>query len=363
MSVSRGRGEHSHISVLILSHNRPRHIVDAARSALNQTLDPSAFEVVVAKNYADAKIDGFLSNSGARHFVLLDEDGGTKFSQAIPALRGDVVVLLDDDDLFSPSKLEVVSRVFRQIPDLAFYHHGRTLIDEEGNDLTPRRFRGQPLKSSKPRLFVPDNAKRTTLRTMLQYDPLFNCSSIAFRKAVIEPFLPVFEGAFSIDHLLFAASYLSSGSLLLEETPLTRYRVHNCGKVSGDLGGPESLRSLYKQAGRMRDSYRRLVALTSDGRAPELEDLGNSMIALIGLWQSIVNPRTSRKLAIEAIGHTLSQRSLRLLSLHWRVLSATSLYALFPRLTRQAFVMSAYQITSRALTESSSVEAAVRSAS
>jgi len=39
-------------------------------------------------------------------------DKGPKFAQAIEEAKGEVILLLDDDDLFLPNKLETIYKIF-----------------------------------------------------------------------------------------------------------------------------------------------------------------------------------------------------------------------------------------------------------
>ena len=104
--------EEPYISVIISVYNRTQYINEAINSVLNQTLDKNKYEILVITNVDLPERDGIrIMKTNERWY-------GASIVQAINNARGEVISILDDDDLFLPNKLEVVYKVFKENKDL-----------------------------------------------------------------------------------------------------------------------------------------------------------------------------------------------------------------------------------------------------
>jgi len=110
------------ISVIITAHNRREFLLDAVNSALNQTLPKDEYEVIVVKNFEDKSIDKFLEEHGVKNIVTNEGPLGAKIAKGVEESRGEVISLLEDDDLWLPQKLEKVKQVF-QDENVIYYHN------------------------------------------------------------------------------------------------------------------------------------------------------------------------------------------------------------------------------------------------
>jgi len=63
-----------YISVIITAYNRREFLLDAFRSALNQTLDRNKYEIIVTKNFTDYKIDNYIKKNAGK-LVFFDKPG------------------------------------------------------------------------------------------------------------------------------------------------------------------------------------------------------------------------------------------------------------------------------------------------
>ena len=55
------------ITVIITAYDRKKFILNAVKSALNQKIPESNYELIVVKNYNDKTIDSFLDKNGIKN--------------------------------------------------------------------------------------------------------------------------------------------------------------------------------------------------------------------------------------------------------------------------------------------------------
>ncbi|AAT42912.1 glycosyltransferase [Picrophilus oshimae] len=87
------------ISVIVTAYNRSEYLLDAVKSALNQTLSKEKYEIIVIKNYNDDNIDEFLNKNNIKN-IIMDGTIGEYLYKGINESKGDIISFLDDDDLF-----------------------------------------------------------------------------------------------------------------------------------------------------------------------------------------------------------------------------------------------------------------------
>lgn len=108
-------------SVVIVNYNYRAYVVEAVESALAQDLPPQ--EVVVVD---DGSTDGsgiLLRERYGHHpqvRLVCKENGGqlSGFVAALPLCTGDVLCLLDSDDLWEKNHLHTLAQAYRQDPSL-----------------------------------------------------------------------------------------------------------------------------------------------------------------------------------------------------------------------------------------------------
>lgn len=108
------------ISVMISAFNRKDFIIQAAKSALNQTLSNEWYEIVVVKNFMDSEVENFLEREGVRSVLSKEDLIGAFFLDGIKECRGDFIAFMDDDDEWDEKKLELVFEILEQHPSIVF---------------------------------------------------------------------------------------------------------------------------------------------------------------------------------------------------------------------------------------------------
>lgn len=97
------------VSVIITAYNRQKYLGNALNSVLNQTLDKDKFEIVVIKNFE-------LSEINYNNIIDIYDDQeylGEKIYKGLHESKGDIICLLDDDDMYREDKLERVTSFFK----------------------------------------------------------------------------------------------------------------------------------------------------------------------------------------------------------------------------------------------------------
>ncbi|SMD30796.1 glycosyltransferase family 2 protein [Picrophilus oshimae] len=198
------------ISVIITAYNRKEFLLDAVKSALNQTLSKEKYEIIVIKNYNDNNIDKFLNKNNIKN-IIMDGTIGEYLYKGINESKGDIISFLDDDDLFFNNKLEYVYNLFKKNNNLIYYHNNSKIIDKNG--------------------------KITKLRINAPY---FNMSSINIKKDIINiDNIIYYIKKISTDQDLFMylCALESDKKIISNKMELTYYRYHNStsNTVSSDI--------------------------------------------------------------------------------------------------------------------------------
>ena len=134
------------VSVALCTHNGERFIDEQLASILLQTVLPD--EVVVSDDASmDATVQrvraAFAAHPDGPSLVLLQNAqplGVTRnFEQAIAACSGAIIVLSDQDDVWSPRRVEAALEAFAD-PAVLLVHSDATLIDGTGAELPDTLF-------------------------------------------------------------------------------------------------------------------------------------------------------------------------------------------------------------------------------
>jgi glycosyltransferase involved in cell wall biosynthesis len=86
------------ISVIITAYNRKRYLQEAICSVLNQTISKDLYEIVVVKNFS-WEHDEQYHRMGVNILNVEEPSLGRKICLALQASHGDIIAILNDDDL------------------------------------------------------------------------------------------------------------------------------------------------------------------------------------------------------------------------------------------------------------------------
>jgi glycosyltransferase involved in cell wall biosynthesis len=108
------------VSILVSNYNYGRFIGDTIKSALDQTY--SNIELIICDDGSTDNsvqiIEEYASRDSRLRLIRKENGGqGSGFNAAFAASRGEIIALLDSDDLFLPRKVERVVADFQAHPD------------------------------------------------------------------------------------------------------------------------------------------------------------------------------------------------------------------------------------------------------
>jgi glycosyltransferase involved in cell wall biosynthesis len=122
-------------SVVITCYNLERYIGEAIESVLSQTA--AGLEIVVVDDCStDGSAERIASYSGVR-YVRTPQNSGVLLATitGVEAASSDLILFLDGDDLWRPTKAERILEAFEADPKLALVTHDLVYVDAEGRPL------------------------------------------------------------------------------------------------------------------------------------------------------------------------------------------------------------------------------------
>jgi len=129
-----------YISVIIPVTDRIQFVSEAINSSLNQSLERTKYEILVVTN-----ID--LPQRAMDNVKIIRSKNkwlGPKVVEGINEAKGEIICLLDDDDLYLPNKLEVVYNAFKENNGLGLFKNPvKVKIEPMTNALIQKAIRVQ----------------------------------------------------------------------------------------------------------------------------------------------------------------------------------------------------------------------------
>jgi glycosyltransferase involved in cell wall biosynthesis len=226
-----------YISVIVTAYNRRKYLPFALRSLEAQTLPRDKFEVIVVKNFEDKESDDIISRNGWKDVYEDSTYHGRKILAGLEESKGDVITVLEDDDVYVSNRLEEVYKAFTSYDRLVYFHNSQAVIDDKGNVLerppfpTSKNLIGgstividiSELQKLAKRYKI--DAADLVLRLRARAD--FNSSSESIRRSVLEADAHLLkEAPVGIDLFIFASSLRAGGLMYFTDEKLTLYRVH-----------------------------------------------------------------------------------------------------------------------------------------
>ena len=214
-----------YISVIITAYNRKEYILEAFKSAINQTLDRDKYEIIVSKNFKDTDLDNYIRKNNGKLIYFKDRYIGEQLVDAIQHAQGEVICFLDDDDLFSKDKLKFVYSTFNKNKNISYLHNYEYFINNKGKILN---IKFNKYKINKSFLLNRWNIEVLNLIKLEQnYDSIFNISSISLKKDnLIDYLIQLKRLNANTDGFMYFVSLNSKTNLYFCNQKLTYYRIH-----------------------------------------------------------------------------------------------------------------------------------------
>ena len=217
------------VSILISNYNYADYLGEAIESCLNQTYDK--FELIVCDDGSTDTSCQILRNYQAldhRIKAMHQVNGGQAraLNAAFHASKGDVICLLDADDVFLPAKLQCVVDAFAAARDSGFAVNKMLRVDKGRKSL------GEiPLLYQLPSGWLGASLDLSGPQVLAGLPPT---SGLSLRRSVAEAIFPLPPGLKAYaDRLIQVVAPLMT-PLVAIQTPLSEYRVHgaNVGGIS-----------------------------------------------------------------------------------------------------------------------------------
>lgn len=187
------------ISVIIPNYNYARFLPLAADSLLAQ--DEAVDEIIIVDDGSTDNSRDVIEAYGDKVIAIFQENAGqaAAISAGFARSTGDIVCILDSDDLFFPDKIRIIKKVYAAHKDAGWVFHDLkhlTLQEARNKDAYPE-FAGDV------RIRSVDCAYRMLHRGKLDYHAPAT-SGLTFRRDFIAPLfpLPAAESIYISDHYI-----------------------------------------------------------------------------------------------------------------------------------------------------------------
>ena len=209
------------ITVLITTYNYGRFIKQAIDSVLAQEFPHDQVQVVVVDDGSTDETAERVREYGSRIEYFYQSNGGqaSALNLGMSKARGEIVALLDADDVFLPGKLAHVAEAFQRNPALGMAYH---------------RLREWHVQTNESREwpFVPISGDfRETPDYFLSYyaQP---ASALAFRRTAMSPLLPIPETIRMLGDCFLASLIPLLSPIVALPEDLALYRIHGSNSYS-----------------------------------------------------------------------------------------------------------------------------------
>jgi glycosyltransferase involved in cell wall biosynthesis len=204
-----------YFTVLIDAYNYGHYIEEAVSSVLAQDFPPEQREVLVVDDGSTDDTAVRLRRFGDAIRVLRKPNGGqaSAFNYGFEQARGEMIALLDADDVWLPEKLRYIHEAFARNPDAGMIYH-RMYWWDGANETTADRY------------FIPVSGRLPESRSALLRYPMASTSCLAFRRAPLEKLLPVPEMLRSQADAFLTALIIFVAPVAAVSEYLGKYRLH-----------------------------------------------------------------------------------------------------------------------------------------
>jgi glycosyltransferase involved in cell wall biosynthesis len=204
-----------YFTVLIDAYNYGEYVEEAVSSALAQDFPAEEREILIVDDGSTDDTQERLKKFQKAIRYLRKPNGGqaSAFNFGFEHARGEVIALLDADDVWMPAKLERVYEEFERHPAAGMVYH-RVHLWNGVSDISEDTY------------FIPISGRVTENRRALLKYPMVGTSCLAFRREALRKLLPVPESLrFQADAYLTALIIFVAEVAAVPEF-LGKYRLH-----------------------------------------------------------------------------------------------------------------------------------------
>jgi O-antigen biosynthesis protein len=208
------------VSVVVPLYNHERYIEEALRSVLTQTMP--AHEVIVVDDGSTDGSAGVVERIRERHPQILlwsKENGGahSAINAGIQRATGDLVAILNSDDVYRPDRLAVMLRELDRAPEADAVVTGLGFIDGEG-----RAIRNSWYEEG----IAFHRRTRDLALTLVNGNIFMTTSNLLARRALFQEIGGFSPLRYAHDLDFFLRLIVRGKSIRIAEQPLVSYRQH-----------------------------------------------------------------------------------------------------------------------------------------
>jgi glycosyltransferase involved in cell wall biosynthesis len=227
------------VSILISNYNYGRYLGDAIESALQQTYDK--LEIIICD---DGSTDGSprimetYRTLDQRLRVIYQANGGQALAlnAAFDISTGDIICLLDADDVFMPDKVRRVVEAFGAAPDAGLAVNRMLIVDKNRKSL------GEiPLLSHLAAGWLGPSLNTCGPRVPPGMPP---CSGLSMRRSIAESIFPLPSTLTAYADTLIQVLAPRITPVVAIQTPSSEYRVHGGNVAAVSAFTEDRLRNL-----------------------------------------------------------------------------------------------------------------------
>jgi glycosyltransferase involved in cell wall biosynthesis len=211
------------VSVVITNYNYDRYLAGAIESALQQTYRHC--EVLVVDDGSTDSSQSIIERYGDRVIPIFQTNNGqaAAFNSGFAASRGELICLLDADDLWLPTKVEQIVAAFQAHAAAAVLYHRVQTITQTGQP------QGVPWP---PYPVIRGNIVQQVSQTGGWW-PFPPSTGLSFSRSFLEQVMPIPTA----EYRLCADAYLADlapffGAVVGLEQALSLFRLHNANNWS-----------------------------------------------------------------------------------------------------------------------------------
>lgn len=233
------------VSVILTCYNHIEFLPEAFASILAQTFDD--YEILaIDDGSTDGSREWLRENATSARLIFNEKNLGTyaSLNRGLNAADGEFIAILNDDDLWMPTKLERQVEFLDRNPHVGLVHTGGKFIDQKGQAIP-----GRPLGFPYP-TFQTGNL----LCPLIAYNRII-ISAAMVRRAAYEKVGPFNEELFGLgdwEMWLRIAEHFEMG---FEPQILTHYRVHGTNACLQESKMWQDERRIRKWIASRRDEY------------------------------------------------------------------------------------------------------------
>lgn len=302
------------VSILISNYNYAPFLPEAIESCLRQTYPH--LEIVVCD---DGSTDGsqrileHYHSFDARIKPIYQANGGQSFAlnAALRNSTGEIICLLDGDDIFLPEKVELVVKAFAADSCSGFAVNRMRLVDKTRKYLgpipllydLPSGWRGAFLSAEGPHI-------------LLGLPPT---SGLSLRRLAAEAIFPLPVGLKIYSDSLIQVLAPLATSIVAIETPLSEYRVHGDNLAGVSRFTETRLRNIATYEREIWSAWRRYLTSPHSGLPPDFPLPSTSAPSLMEYAYARFRSDKNSKAIYQAVPHGCIQALPRPHQLYWKV--------------------------------------------